>query len=79
MNNQMINQMNNQEKGFDNLRELEEYIQMYKQLPSYTNTDENIKYFIDWISVQKENYKLNKQIVTNEEINKIWEAFVNLE
>ena len=75
----MNNQMNNQEKGFDNLRELEEYIQIYKQLPSYTNIDKNIQYFTDWISVQKENYKQNKQITTNEEIKKIWEQLVNLE
>lgn len=67
----------NEEKWFNNLKNLEEYIQTHKKLPSYTNKDENTRYLAGWISVQKENYKLNKQIMINEEIRKIWEEFVN--
>lgn len=69
--------INNEEKWFNNLREIEEYIQIYKQLPNHTNKDENTRYLAGWISVQKENYKLNKQIMTNEEIRKKWEELVN--
>jgi superfamily II DNA or RNA helicase len=68
---------NNEEKWLDNLREIEEYVQIHKQLPNHTNKDENTRYLAGWISVQKENYKLNKQIMINEEIRKIWEEFVN--
>ena len=67
----------NEEKWLDYLKELEEYIKIHNQLPSHTNKDENTRYLAGWISVQKENYKLNKQIMTNEEIRKKWEELVN--
>jgi hypothetical protein len=67
----------NEEKWLDNLREIEEYVQIHKQLPNHTNKDENTRYLASWVSFQKENYKLNKQIMINEEIRKLWEEIVN--
>ena len=67
----------NEDIWLDNLRELEEYIKNHKKLPNHTNKDKNISSLASWISLQKENFKINKQIMTNENIRKIWEEFVN--
>jgi superfamily II DNA or RNA helicase len=67
----------NEEKWLDNLRELEEYIQTHKQLPSHTNKDENISLLAKWVGHQKRNYVDRNQIMNNDEIRKLWEEIVN--
>jgi superfamily II DNA or RNA helicase len=62
----------NEEKWLDNLRELEEYIQTHKKLPSHTNS-----YLGKWTTHQKKNYIDINQIMTNEDIRNLWEEFVN--
>jgi hypothetical protein len=52
-------------------------IKNHKKLPNHTNKDKNTRYLAGWISLQKENFKINKQIMTNKNIRKIWEEFVN--
>jgi hypothetical protein len=39
----------NEEKWFDYLKELEEYIQINKKLPSHTNKDKNISSLASWV------------------------------
>jgi len=68
----------NEEKWLDNLRELEKYIQIHKKLPSHTNKDENISLLAKWTTNQKRNYiDINQIMMTNEDIRKLWEEFVN--
>jgi len=67
----------NQEKWLDYLKELEEYIQTHKNLPSHTNKDENISLLAKWTTNQKRNYVDRNQIMNNDEIRKLWEEIVN--
>jgi superfamily II DNA or RNA helicase len=67
----------NQEKWLDYLKELEEYIQTHKNLPSHTNKDENISLLARWTTNQKRNYVDRNQIMNNYEIRKLWEEIVN--
>ena len=67
----------NEEKWFDYLKELEEYIQINKKLPSHTNKDKNISSLASWVTHQKKNYQNKEQIMSFEEIRKEWEGIIN--
>ncbi len=67
----------NEEVWMDTLHKVELYIQQYKKRPSASSKDKEISSLGNWISIQKENYKNIEQIMTNEEIRKIWEEIVN--
>ena len=45
--------------------------------PSSTNKNSNIRSYGQWISDQQDNYKNNKHIMSNPDIRKLWEEFIN--
>ena len=64
------------EKWFDKLRKVEEYIQENNKLPSSNDKDKAIFSLANWICMQKIKYKNKKEIMENEDIRTIWEDFV---
>jgi hypothetical protein len=59
----------------ENLNKLKQYINKNKKLPSnYSKKYENIQ-FCNWIKHQKDNYKYKINIMTNDEIYKLWDNF----
>ena len=64
------------ERWFDKLRKVEEYILKYNKLPSQADKETDIIILANWISIQKIKYKKNKEIMENKEIRIIWEDFV---
>jgi len=57
------------------LEEVKKYIDKNKKLPS--NSNENTKSLGNWLSMQKQKYKNNKEIMKNLEIKLLWEEFIN--
>jgi hypothetical protein len=62
----------NEEQWFNNLKEVEKYININNKRP---NQDEKI--LSKWISHQITNYKNKEQIMKNEEIYNKWTKFIN--
>jgi superfamily II DNA or RNA helicase len=67
----------NEEKWINNLKKVEEYISKNNKLPSRSSKDINISKIANWIHIQEQNYKNNRNIMNiNEEIRKKWEDFI---
>ena len=58
------------------LNKLIEFINKYKKPPNKNNTNVYIAQLGSWNSTQRGNYKSNKYCMNNQEIRKLWEAFV---
>jgi hypothetical protein len=54
-----------------------EYIEQYKKRPFSGSKDKEISSLGNWLYLSKRNYKKKEQIMSNEEIRKIWEEFIN--
>ena len=67
--------LDNKEKWYNNLKEVEEYINKYNKLPNKSK-DKDIKILGEWLCSQKSNYKNKKEIMKNEDIRKKWEEFI---
>ena len=67
----------NEESWKDKLFQIEEYIEQHNKLPSQLDKNINIGLLGKWITRQKENYKLQSQIMSNNEIRLLWETLVN--
>ncbi len=63
------------EKWYEKLNELEDYIKVYKKTPSHTSKDKTIKSLVYWLDDQKKNYSKKTQIMKEAEIRKSWEEF----
>jgi len=68
----------NYEIWMDNLNSLKIYIELNKRLPSNEERDSANQQLANWISSQKQNYKQNKNIMTEPAIKTEWEKFVIL-
>ena len=66
-----------QEKWYEKLDIIKEYINTFNKLPPISNNDENVKKLGKWISRQKENYIKNKRNMKDNSIREKWEQFVN--
>ncbi len=66
-----------EEKWYDNLQEVENYIKENNKLPNQIDKDLNIGRLGKWISHQKKNYKNNEDIMKNEDIRKSFELFID--
>ncbi len=66
---------NNNEKWYENLNKIEEYIKTNKKLPSESNKNKEIKSLCYWINNQKKKYKNNRENMKEVEIRKAWEEF----
>jgi len=64
---------NNEEKWRINLAKLKTYMSTNKKAPSNRDKDVDIKPLVQWVTHQKQNYKNNKDIMTNPAIRKEWE------
>ena len=69
--------LSNEELWKLNLDEVKIYIDINKKRPSESNKDTRIKYIGRWINTQQSNYKNKKEIMTNEEIYKLWTEFID--
>jgi superfamily II DNA or RNA helicase len=67
--------LTNDEKWFNNLKLIEEYIIKNNNKPSRSDKNIEIKIFGKWISHQQTNYLKNKEIMKNETIRKTWFEF----
>jgi NAD+--asparagine ADP-ribosyltransferase len=66
----------NEEKWSDTLKQVKDYIDKNKKLPSTTNKNKNIKTLGMWIGTQQTNYSKKAYIMQNKEIRTIWEEFI---
>jgi len=66
----------NIELWLNNLKKIEDYIIKYNKKPSEKDLDDDIKKLSRWISNQQTNYKINIQIMKDENIRKLWEEFI---
>ena len=69
--------LSNEEKWFNNLKEVELFINQYKQRPSTEDKKENVKKLGNWLSDQLKKYKKKIEIMKDEKIKKIWEEFID--
>jgi len=69
----------NEEKWYDNLNELKQFINLNSKLPSLKNNQGDIieKELIRWLYTQKCNYKNKNHIMKNKEIFNKWTEFIN--
>jgi superfamily II DNA or RNA helicase len=65
----------NEESWNDILKQVKEYIDEIKKLPSQHDKNKNIKMLGIWIQNQQTKYSKKVQIMQNEEIRTIWEEF----
>jgi superfamily II DNA/RNA helicase len=65
----------NNEKWYENLNKLEQYILENNKTPK--QRDKEIKQLGSWLSHQKTNYKKEVEIMKEVEIRKSWEDFIN--
>jgi hypothetical protein len=65
------------EKWKMTLKKLVDYMDKERKSPSRKDKNKNIKKLGSWVGHQKENYKNNKQIMTNPEIRKEWKETVD--
>jgi DNA-directed RNA polymerase subunit H (RpoH/RPB5) len=69
--------MSNRELWINNLKLLEEYINIHKELPSDYSKDPNTLKIARWKCTQKQNFKNTSHIMKEDEnIRDIWEEFV---
>ena len=63
-------------RWYNNLKKLKEYINNYKEKPSINDKNKNIKQLAQWLYKQQEKYKINNNIMKNQEIKKVYEDFI---
>jgi hypothetical protein len=68
--------LSNYEIWENTLKLLEKYIIKNNNLPSTIDKNNKIKILGSWVSHQQQNYKNNKEIMKNKNINKIWKEFI---
>ena len=68
--------MSNEEVWIYKLKQVEEYATQNGKLPYLTDTNPEIKSLAKWLYHQAENYKDNKQSLSNAELRVIWEDFI---
>jgi hypothetical protein len=66
----------NNDQWLDNLEWINNYIINNKKRPSSANEDETIRFYGLWINTQMRNYQHKTQIMSDENIRKQWESFV---
>jgi hypothetical protein len=66
----------NNEKWYENLNKLEQYILENNKTPSRKDKDNEIKQLGEWLSDQKKNYKKEVRIIKEVDIRKSWEEFI---
>jgi superfamily II DNA or RNA helicase len=67
-----------EDKWFNNLRRLEDYIITHNKLPStYVSTDSEIVSLASWLRTQKKSYETNQYCMKNTLIRQAWEDFAN--
>jgi predicted nucleic acid-binding protein len=69
--------ISNEEEWLNNLEEVKKYINLNNKRPSQHDKNEQLKKLGNWISEQQQNYKKQSRIMSNEEIRKEWENFIN--
>jgi superfamily II DNA or RNA helicase len=69
--------ISNEEEWKHTLEKVKKYIDENNKRPSRCDKDTDIKSNGTWIHTQQKNYKKNKEIMSNPNIRKLWEAFVN--
>ena len=69
--------ISNEEKWKLRLEEVKKYIDDNNKCPSFCDKNSDIKSDASWISTQQQNYKNNECIVSNSDIRKLWEEFIN--
>jgi hypothetical protein len=67
--------ISNEEKWKNNLKEICDYIDKNKNLPSQIDKNDSIKKLGYWVSHQKINYAKKENIMKTPEICKLWEEF----
>ncbi len=67
---------NNNEKWYNNLNKLKQYVNEHNKLPSKSN-DLNEKKILGWLMMQKINYKKHRRCMKNPEIYNEWVCFIN--
>jgi len=68
--------MTNKEVWINTLKEVKKYINKYNKRPPESSKEQNIKKLGKWISNQLINYKNKSKIMSNKEIRKKWEKFI---
>ena len=68
--------ISNEELWEKTLKEVKKYIDKHNKRPSQHDKNQEIKKLGKWISHQQENYKKKSFIMSNKEIRKKWEKFV---
>lgn len=68
--------MNFEELWYLNLDKVKQFIKINKKKPALTDNDDGQK-LANWISTQKRNYKFKINIMSNNDIIKSWEEFIN--
>jgi hypothetical protein len=66
------------EVWYDNLKAVKEYVEINNKLPSKTDSDVKNQQLSNWITSQKQNYKGNKNSMTEPAMKEEWEKFVIL-
>ena len=69
--------ISNEEQWKLTLKRVKKYIDEYNKRPSAGDKNIDIRSDGAWINKQQTNYKKNQFIMSNPEIRKLWEAFVN--
>ena len=69
--------MGNEEKWYENLEKVKEFMGSNNKRPSRSCKNEDGKMIAEWINTQLNNYKENKCIMKDETIKKAWEEFIN--
>jgi hypothetical protein len=68
---------NSEEIWQKNLEDVKKYIDENKKRPSSEDKNNNIKYLGNWLLHQQKKYINEKQIMTKDNIRKIWKEFIN--
>ena len=68
--------MNFEELWYFNLDKVKQFIKINKKKPALTDNEDGQK-LANWISTQKRNYKFKINIMSNNDIVKSWEEFIN--
>jgi superfamily II DNA or RNA helicase len=66
-----------EEKWYNSLNSVVEYIDIYNKVPSSHNADKSIKQLGGWLTKQKNDYKTHEGAMQNPEIRQSFEEFLN--
>jgi antitoxin component HigA of HigAB toxin-antitoxin module len=69
--------ISNEEEWKQTLEKVKKYINENNKRPSEDDKNIDIRRYGIWFSSQQQNYKKSKFIMSNTEIRKLWEAFIN--